>query len=114
MGAFEHFPYTNFHDLNLNWIIQELQKLTVSVQDFISINAIKYADPIQWYLTRMATRIFPYSRFPLAYPWIEQNIGLISAISPHFGRMSSLLLLFLMKGITLRQALHGSLTRLCG
>ena len=52
MGVFEQFPYTNFHDLNLNWIIQELQKLTVSVQDFISINAIKYADPIQWDITR--------------------------------------------------------------
>ena len=51
MGVFEHFPYTNFHDLNLNWIIQELQKLTVSVQDFISINAIKYANPIQWDIT---------------------------------------------------------------
>lgn len=51
MGVFEHFPYTNFHDLNLDWIIQELQKLTVSVQDFVSINAIKYADPIQWDIT---------------------------------------------------------------
>ena len=51
MGFFEHFPYTNFHDLNLDWIIQELEKLTVDVRDFISINAIKYADPIQWNIT---------------------------------------------------------------
>ena len=40
MGIFEHFPYTNFHDLNLDWIIQELEKLSADVQDFISINAI--------------------------------------------------------------------------
>ena len=52
MGAFEYFPYTNFHDLNLDWIVQELEKLTGDVRDFISINAIKYADPIQWDITR--------------------------------------------------------------
>ena len=51
MGVFEHFPYTNFHDLNLDWIVQELEKLTTDVRDFISINAIKYANPIQWDIT---------------------------------------------------------------
>lgn len=51
MGVFEHFPYTNLHDLNLDWIVHELEKLTTDVQDFISINAIKYADPIQWDIT---------------------------------------------------------------
>ena len=51
MGVFEHFPYTNFHDLNLDWIVQELEKLTSDVRDFISINAIKYANPIQWDIT---------------------------------------------------------------
>lgn len=51
MGVFEHFPYTNFHDLNLDWVVQELEKLTTDVRDFISINAIKYANPIQWDIT---------------------------------------------------------------
>lgn len=51
MGVFEHFPYTNFHDLNLDWIVQELEKLSGDVRDFISINAIKYANPIQWDIT---------------------------------------------------------------
>ena len=27
MGLFEHFPYTNFHELNLNWILQRLKEL---------------------------------------------------------------------------------------
>ena len=39
MGVFEQFPYTNFHDLNLDWIVQELEKLATDVQNFISINA---------------------------------------------------------------------------
>ena len=25
MGVFEHFPWTNFHDLNLNWILRKLR-----------------------------------------------------------------------------------------
>jgi hypothetical protein len=31
MGLFEHFPYTNFHDLNLDWIIQALKDLDIKV-----------------------------------------------------------------------------------
>ena len=27
MGLFEHFPYTNFHDLNLNWIIGKIKNV---------------------------------------------------------------------------------------
>lgn len=26
MGLFEHFPYTNFHQLNLDWIVRQLKK----------------------------------------------------------------------------------------
>jgi hypothetical protein len=28
MGAFENFPYTNFHELNLNWILDRIQQMT--------------------------------------------------------------------------------------
>lgn len=51
MGLFEHFPYSNFHELNLDWIIDTLMKLDESVTKFISINSIKYANPIQWDIT---------------------------------------------------------------
>lgn len=27
MGVFEYFPYTNFHDLNLDWILQQMKTL---------------------------------------------------------------------------------------
>lgn len=27
MGIFEHFPYTNFHDLNLDWILQRVEEV---------------------------------------------------------------------------------------
>lgn len=33
MGAFEHFPYTNFHDMNLDWLLQKVQELEEKVKE---------------------------------------------------------------------------------
>lgn len=33
MGTFEQFPYTNFHDINLDWIIEALKELNDRVTD---------------------------------------------------------------------------------
>ena len=48
MGLFDHFPYTNFHELNLDWILNALKELEHTINQFVAINALKYADPIQW------------------------------------------------------------------
>lgn len=48
----EKWPYTNFHDLNLDWILDTLKKQDAAIADFISLNSITYADPIQWDITR--------------------------------------------------------------
>lgn len=44
-------PYTNFHDLNLDWIIEVLNEFNAKLTDFVSLATIKYADPIQWDIT---------------------------------------------------------------
>lgn len=44
-------PYTNFHDLNLDWIIEVLNEFNVRLTDFVNLATIKYADPIQWDIT---------------------------------------------------------------
>ena len=44
-------PYTNFHDLNLDWIMDELNEFNTKLTKFISMATIKYADPIQWDIT---------------------------------------------------------------
>lgn len=49
---FEHFPYTNFHDLNLDWILRQLKLIEKELDEFVAINIIKYADPIQWDITK--------------------------------------------------------------
>lgn len=52
MSFFEQFPYTNFHELNLDWIIRTLKELDGSLTDFVKLNTIKYANPIEHDITR--------------------------------------------------------------
>mgnify|MGYP002601772222 FL=1 len=44
-------PYTNFHDLNLDWIMNELNEFNTKLTNFVSLATIKYANPIQWNIT---------------------------------------------------------------
>lgn len=51
MGLYDHWPYTNFHELNLSWLLRKMRELSEEVREFVSLNTIKYADPIQWDIT---------------------------------------------------------------
>ena len=44
-------PYTNFHDLNLDWIIEVMYEFNTKLTNFVSLATIKYANPIQWNIT---------------------------------------------------------------
>ena len=44
-------PYTNFHDINLDWIIDVLNEFNTKLANFVSLATIKYADPLQWDIT---------------------------------------------------------------
>ena len=44
-------PYTNFHNLNLDWIMDELNEFNTKLTNFVSLATIKYANPIQWDIT---------------------------------------------------------------
>lgn len=39
---------TDFHELNLDWIISDVRTLAETLDNFVNLNTIKYADPIQW------------------------------------------------------------------
>ena len=43
---------TDFHELNLDWLISDMRTMAATLENFISMNAIKYADPIQWDITK--------------------------------------------------------------
>lgn len=51
MAFYDKFPYTNFQELNLDWILQYLKEQEERIKDFIAVSTIKYADPIQWNIT---------------------------------------------------------------
>lgn len=45
------YPYSNLHDLNLDWIIKKIVEQDETIKNFINLSTIKYADPIQWNIT---------------------------------------------------------------
>ena len=52
-GPFQHeWPYSNFHDLNLDWVISVIRELETKITQFVALNTVKYADPLQWDITR--------------------------------------------------------------
>ena len=52
-GPFQHgWPYSNFHDLNLDWIISVIRELETKITQFVALNTVKYANPLQWDITR--------------------------------------------------------------
>ena len=46
------FPFTNLHELNLDWLVQTVKQLDTELTQFVALNTIKYADPFQWDITR--------------------------------------------------------------
>lgn len=49
---FNEYPYVNLQDVNLDWILKHIKELEVNLQDFIKINTVKYANPIDWNISK--------------------------------------------------------------
>lgn len=52
MALYENFPYTNYHDINLDRIIEQVMEVKEGLKFVIDNASLKYADPIQWNITR--------------------------------------------------------------
>ena len=50
IGFFAKYPYTDFHELNLDWAITEIARLRVEFDDFAHVNSLKYAG--EWDITK--------------------------------------------------------------
>ena len=46
MGLFDHFPYTNVHELNLDWILRMMKALEAAWEAFTAGNSLQFADPM--------------------------------------------------------------------
>ena len=49
---FNQYPYMNLNDFNLDYILKTLKLLSERLENFIALNTIKYANPIQWNITK--------------------------------------------------------------
>ncbi len=45
------YPWTDFHELNASWLLQQMQELKKIVETFIKEETITFADPIKWNIT---------------------------------------------------------------
>lgn len=45
------WPFTNTHELNLDWLVQIVRQLQTELSQFVALNTIKYANPFQWNIT---------------------------------------------------------------
>lgn len=52
MGVFNNFPYTNFHELNLDWLLKKMKELEAAWNSWKAVNQIVFADPVDWSTVR--------------------------------------------------------------
>lgn len=46
------FPFTDLHELNLDWVVQIVKHLETELTQFVALNTVKYSNPLQWDITR--------------------------------------------------------------
>lgn len=52
MGFFNEYPYTNLHEVNLDYLLNNIKSLEKTVNNFISFNSLEWATPIFWDISR--------------------------------------------------------------
>lgn len=75
MGLFEHFPYTNFHDLNLDWILKIVKDLYQEVSkqtDWIEEHQKEYEELKALY-DAIISGNFPAKMEESLHDWVVKN-----------------------------------------
>ena len=57
MGIFAKYPYTDFNNLNLDWILQRMREVEAELQRYLDNAVITFADPITWDITEQYTAL---------------------------------------------------------
>jgi len=49
--SFFEFPHTRTYDNDLGWLIKRVTEISDTVENFVLMNRVKYAEPLQWSIT---------------------------------------------------------------
>lgn len=75
MGLFDHFPYTNFHELNLAWILEhfcEFIKAIDELQDWKTEHEKEYEELKKLY-DDIVSGNFPPEMYKALHDWVVNN-----------------------------------------
>lgn len=73
---FEHFPYTNFQDLNLDVLLQKMKELLAAMyelQQFVGGYDKRIRD-LELFIAGLETGKFPQSFLNALYKWLSENV----------------------------------------
>lgn len=73
MGAFEHFPYTNFQDLNLDWILKQLKSLEDDVKEVVELSKT-WTEQVDYLNARMSAIEEENSKLSTLYNSFVQEV----------------------------------------
>lgn len=51
MNYFSHYPYQNFSDYNLDWLLKLVKEVNEKLSEYLENSVITFADPITWDIT---------------------------------------------------------------
>ena len=66
MGFINQYPYSDTHELNLDWVIKEVKNLHESMISYQAANKVNFADPIDWDITKQ------YPQFTIVFDYDNQ------------------------------------------
>lgn len=75
MGIFEHFPYTNFHDMNDAWVLKTIKECENAVNDlneWKSQHEIEYQE-LKDFMDAIEAGNFPDSMYEAMRSWLVSN-----------------------------------------
>lgn len=91
MGLFEHFPYTNFHELNLAWLIEALRELERRVDEIDPGSSTEILAEIEAIKTQLRADEDSISALDLRLEQAESVLtGLSSAVTVLSGKVAAL------------------------
>ena len=88
------YPYTDLHQLNLDYILKTVKLMDEKVDNFINFNEIKYADPIEWNITTQ------YQGNTVVFDNVNPFLRECYSQIPIIGQLYSIYVHFMTKSVT--------------